>query len=137
MSDETTEDAAEKLQERAARGIELYVPTTLNEDGSFGFSYAGALCSVRATTLAEGLDVLSLTAVLAWDRNASATMHRRVAERNAACQFGSISAIGEGRTLDVVLRYTFPATGLNDDALITMLVLALTEVEKSRVGLVP
>lgn len=134
MSDDT---AAEDLQKRAAQGIELYVPTTLNEDGSFGFSYAGALCSVRVTNLAEGLDVLSLTAVLAWDRSASATLHRRVAERNAACQFGSISAVGQGRTLDVILRYTFPATGLGDDALTTMLVLALTEVEKSRVGLIP
>lgn len=134
MSDDT---AAEELQKRAAQGIELYVPTTLNDDGSFGFSYAGSLCSVRATTLAEGLDVLTLTAVLAWDRNTSATLHRRVAERNAACQFGSVSAIGEGRTLDVVLRYTFPATGLGDDALTTMLVLALTEVERSRVGLIP
>lgn len=140
MTDEQADsvlDAAEVLQARARSGLELYVEATVNDDGSLGFSFSGALCSLRALTLAEGLDVLTLTAILAWERNASATLHRRVADRNAACQFGTISAIGSGRSLDVVLRYTFPATGLGDDALVTMLMLVLSEVEKARVGLVP
>ena len=38
---------------------------------------------------------------------------------------------------DVVLRYTFPAGGLDDDALTTMLALVLTGVESSRRGLLP
>ena len=35
---------------------------------ALGFEFEGALCSMRAVTLAPGLDVLSLTCVLAWDR---------------------------------------------------------------------
>ena len=37
----------------------------------------------------------------------------------------------------MVLRYTFPAAGLDDGALTTMLALVLAGVESSRQGLVP
>ncbi|PSJ20305.1 hypothetical protein CVH10_18310, partial [Halomonas sp. ND22Bw] len=106
-------------------------------DGSLGFQYSGALCSIQAMNLSEGLDVLSMTCVLAWDRPVSAALHRKVAERNRTIQFGSIAVFGHGSLADVILRYTFPAAGLDDEALTTMLLLALTGADTARQGLIP
>lgn len=128
---------AEDLQRRAAAALSAFVDVALDEDGSIRFDHSGALCSLRAVTLAPGLDVLSLTSVLAWDRPPSATLDERVAQRNADLQFGAISVIRQSEGADVVLRYTFPAGGLGDDALTTMLALVLSGVESSRQGLLP
>lgn len=128
-------DAAEALQERARAALGGFVAVDTDDDGSLRFEYGGALCSLRAVTLADGLDVLSLTGVLAWDRTVSTTLHRRVAERNAHLQFGSIVVVTRGRQADVVLRYTFPATGLSDAPLATMLLLVLSGAEEARKGL--
>jgi hypothetical protein len=130
-------DPAEDLQRRAAAALSAFVDVTFDTDGSIRFDHSGALCSLRAVTLAPGLDVLSLTSVLAWDRPDSATLDARVAERNADLQFGAINVIRQPDGADVVLRYTFPAGGLDDDALTTMLALVLAGVESSRQGLVP
>ena len=127
--------AAERLQAQAAAVLSRFVDVRMGDDASLGFEYGGALCSLRAVTLADGLDVLSLTGVLAWDRTLKPTLHKRVAERNAQAQFGSISVITRGKLADVVLRYTFPATGLDDAPLTTMLLLVLSGIEDARQGL--
>ena len=57
----------------------------------------------------------------------AAALHKRVAERNAEMQFGSITRDPPVASwADVILRYTFPADGLDDGALTTMLLLALS-----------
>ena len=132
-----SDTAAEALQRRAIVALTPFVDFTANDDGSVSFSYEGALCSLRAVTLSPGLDVLSLTCVLAWDRPLGAKLVKRVADRNDALQFGSISVIGNGKLADVVMRYTFPAAGLADDALATMLLLVLSGAQLSRQGLLP
>lgn len=131
----STVDPAAALQDRARAALAGFVAVEADDDGSLRFEYGGALCSLRAVTLADGLDVLSLTGVLAWDRTAKPALHKRVAERNAHAQFGSISVITRGKLADVVLRYTFPATGLTDAPLATMLLLVLSGIEDARQGL--
>ncbi|WP_305091833.1 YbjN domain-containing protein [Prescottella sp. R16] len=126
---------AEALQERARAALSGFVAVEMDDDGALRFEYGGALCSLRAVTLADGLDVLSITAVLAWDRTLKPALHKRVAERNASLQFGSIDVITRGKLADVLLRYTFPATGLADAPLATMLLLVLSGVEDARRGL--
>ena len=133
----TSSVAATELQTRARQGLSRMMDVTENDDGSLGFEYGGALCSLRAVTLSPGLDVLSLTCVLAWDRPLRAALTKRVADRNNALQFGSITVIGHGKLADVVMRYTFPASGLSDEALTTMLLLVLSGADRSRQGLVP
>lgn len=130
-------DGANALQERAAKALEHFVTVDIAADGSLGFEYAGALCSLSAMTLSAGLDVLSMTCVLAWDRPVSAGLHKKVAERNSSVQFGSIATFSHGRLVDVILRYTFPAAGLDDEALTTMLLLALSGADTARQGLLP
>ncbi|NLG55266.1 MAG: hypothetical protein GX542_06410 [Rhodococcus sp.] len=125
------------LQGRVERSLAEYVDVSTADDGSLSFNYAGALCSITVVHLADGLDVVSMTCVLVWDRPASTALHKKVADRNAAVQFGSISAFGHGRLLDVVLRYAFPAAGLSDEALTTMLLLVLGGADTARTGLIP
>lgn len=123
------------LQARAEIALAQFATVVVGEEGSLGFDYAGALCSLRSVALSPGLEVLSLTAVLAWDRPMKASLHKKVADRNADSQFGSISVNAHDKFADVLLRYTFPAGGLDDEALMTMLVLVLGGVEKARAGL--
>ncbi|NLU85031.1 YbjN domain-containing protein [Rhodococcus sp. HNM0569] len=129
--------AADDLLVRTADALRVFTQVDTADDGSLRFDYAGALCSLNAMTLTDGLDVVSLTCVLAWDRPASAALHKRVAARNDELQFGTVVAFTRGRTVDVVLRYAFPASGLDDTALTTMLLLVLSGAETAREGLVP
>lgn len=130
-------DATDELQARAGACLERYDVAVRVEDGGLGFEYEGALCSLRAVNLAPGLDVLTLTCVLAWDRPLKPQLHKRVADRNAELQFGSITIIGHLKQADVILRYTFPAAGLDDEALATMLLLVLSGAGRARQGLLP
>nr|WP_233608375.1 hypothetical protein [Nocardia stercoris] len=108
------------------------------EDEALGFEYDGTLCSLRAVTLVPGLDVLTFTGVLAWDRPLKPQLHKKVADRNAGLQFGTITVIARAKQLaDIVLRYTFPAGGLDDEALTTMLLLVLSGAGQARKGLIP
>ncbi|MCM6773634.1 hypothetical protein NDR87_09150 [Nocardia sp. CDC159] len=129
--------AAEELQARAGACLARCDIAVRVEDGGLGFEFEGALCSLRGVNLADGLDVLTLTCVLAWDRPLKPQLHKRVADRNNALQFGSITVIGHEKLADVILRYTFPAAGLSDDALTTMLLLVLSGAGRARKGLVP
>lgn len=130
-------NSTEELQVRAGACLTRYDVAVRTEDSGLGFEYDGALCSLRAVNLAPGLDVLTLTCVLAWDRPQKPQLHKRVAERNAALQFGSITVIGHDKQADVIMRYTFPAAGLDDEALATMLLLVLSGAGRARQGLLP
>ncbi|KAF0845781.1 hypothetical protein FNL39_106170 [Nocardia caishijiensis] len=124
------------LQARTGACLQMQeVDVRVDPDGSLGFEYDGALSSIRAVTLAPGLTVLSMTCVLAWDRPLKPQLHKRVAERNAEIQFGSVTLISRGKLADIILRYTFPAEGLDDQALTTMLLLTLSGASKARQGL--
>ncbi|MFF0529624.1 YbjN domain-containing protein [Nocardia amikacinitolerans] len=127
-----------ELQARAGACLDQYdIDVRVDPEGSLGFEYEGALCSLRAVNLAPGLDVVSMTCVLAWDRPLKPQLHKRVAERNNNLQFGSLTVIGHGKLADVILRYTFPAAGLDDQALTTMLLLVLSGAGRARQGLLP
>ncbi|WP_019928679.1 hypothetical protein [Nocardia sp. BMG111209] len=134
---DSADPAVEELQVRAGACLMSYEIQVRVEAGGLGFEYDGALCSLRAVSLAPGLEVLTLTCVLAWDRPLKPQLHKRVAERNAALQFGSITVVGHEKLADVILRYTFPAAGLTDEALATMLLLVLSGAGRARHGLVP
>ncbi|WP_280498597.1 hypothetical protein [Nocardia cyriacigeorgica] len=127
-----------ELQARAGACLSMYdIDVRVDNDGSLRFDYEGPLCSLGAVNLTTGLDVLTLTCVLAWDRPLKPQLHKRVAERNSTLQFGSIVVIGHGKLADIVLRYTFPAAGLDDHALATMLLLVLSGAGQARQGLLP
>ncbi|WP_407443579.1 hypothetical protein [Rhodococcus sp. (in: high G+C Gram-positive bacteria)] len=103
-----------------------------NGDGSFGFDYGAVPFALQVVTLTEGLDVVSLTGVLAWDLPLGDEVRIRVASAAEALQFGSIHVIERESVADVIVRYSFPATGLEDSPLTTMLLLVLDGVAEAR-----
>ncbi|EOM77256.1 hypothetical protein DW322_16425 [Rhodococcus rhodnii] len=125
-------DAAQTLLARTEAALAPLGAVERADDGSLRFEYSGALCSVSAMTLTDGLDVLALTCVLAWDVPASDAVPQRIATLNADIQFGTVLAVDRGETVDVILRYTFPAGGLDDTALTTMVLLVLSATADAR-----
>jgi hypothetical protein len=95
------------------------------EDNSLTVYYQGTVVSMRALTLAPGLDVLSLTQVLAWDLPVTDQLRTDVEQASATSNFGTVKLTIHEVTADVLLHYTFPAGTLGDDALRTMLMMVL------------
>ena len=101
-------------------------------DDALTVTHGGTVASIRVVTIAEGLDMVSLTQMLAWDLPVSAELHERVAEQTARTLLGTVTLVArpadagtDGRLADVMLRYNFPGAGLDDDALQTLILMVL------------
>ena len=51
----------------ARSALERYHDVTVDDDGTLTFAHGGVVCAVQGTELDEGLPVLNLTCVVAWD----------------------------------------------------------------------
>lgn len=126
------------------------VTTVLDaDDESLTVGLEGTVASLRVVTIAEGLEMVSLTQPLAWDLALTATLRDRVGVQAGQTLLGSVVLVEKTdpgpetatngasspstsrrssvkKTADVLLRYNFPATGLSDDALRTLVVLVLS-----------
>ena len=120
-------------QDRAGRRRSTRSLTaTREDDGAITLHHDGTVASLRVVTIAEGLEMVSLTQILAWDlplddkicatggraRPANAAGHG-VAGRES-------DAPGGLEVADVMLRYNFPGRGLTDDALRTLIMMVLS-----------
>ncbi|HJT90722.1 MAG TPA: hypothetical protein VJ777_02105, partial [Mycobacterium sp.] len=93
---------------------------------------------------AEGLDMVSLTQILAWDLLLDSKLRAKVAKHANDTLLGTVSLVEKGaarrdskKTADVMLRYNFPAGGLSDDALRTLILMVLAtgaDVRRALVG---
>ena len=122
------------------------VSTVLDEDDDgLTVSHEGTVASLRVVTIAEGLEMVSLTQPLAWDLPLTNKTRERVAEHASKTMLGTVvlvekiveapvngsSSTGAKRkspakkAADVLLRYNFPAAGLSDEALRTLILLVL------------
>jgi hypothetical protein len=117
------------------------VSTLVEEtDGALTVTVDGMVASLRVVTIAEGLDMVSLTQPLAWDLPLDNKIRQRVAEQAGRTMLGTVALVekvaGVGpaatngstskKVGDVMLRYNFPAGGLTEDALRTLILLVLT-----------
>ncbi|TQR85521.1 hypothetical protein D8S82_16840 [Mycobacterium hodleri] len=105
--------------------------TTLVEesDGALTVTVDGLVASLRVVVIADGLEMVSLTQPLAWDLPLSNEIRDRVAEQAGLVMLGTVTLVeklGDGRVADVMLRYNFPAAGLSEEALRTLILLVLT-----------
>lgn len=121
--------------------------TVLESDAeSVTVGHEGTVASLRVVTIADGLEMVSLTQPLAWDLPLTNATRERVAEHAGRTMLGSVVLVeklvetpangaAKGSTTgrssakkvaDVLLRYNFPAAGLSDDALATLLLLVLS-----------
>lgn len=141
------------LQERLAAILRDVVPVEEEPDGGLTVRHDGTFASLRVVNIAEDLDLVSLTQILAWDLPLTKKLGARVAEQGRATNFGSVTMVekinddaargnsGKGaahspvKTVDVMLRYNFPGAGLTDDALRTLVLLVLDTGARMRAAL--
>jgi hypothetical protein len=127
------------LQDRLAEVLGEILPLTREEDGAITVHHDGTFASLRVVEVAEGLELVSLTQILAWDLPLDAKLRAKVADHAHSTLLGTVSlaaksghkeiAAGAKRNsknvADVLLRYNFPAAGLSDDALRTLVLMVL------------
>jgi hypothetical protein len=136
------------LSERLASVLAEILPMTREDDGALTVQHEETFASLRVVTIAEDLDLVSLTQVLAWDLPLDSKIRARVAKHAHDTLLGTVSLVekvgtphkGTGnskKTGDVLLRYNFPAAGLTDDALRTLVLMVLAtgaDVRRALVG---
>lgn len=135
------------LQERLASVLGDVVPVDAESDGALTIRHGGTIASLRVVNIAEDLDLVSLTQVLAWDLPLTKKIADQVARQARDSNFGSVALVekvngeavqrcsgkGAAKSADVIVRYNFPGTGLTDDALRTLVLLVLdTGAEMAR-----
>ncbi len=129
------------LQQRLATVLADALSVEEESDGALTVRHDGTLASLRVVNIAEDLDLVSLTQILAWDLPLTKRLRDRVAREARESQLGMVtlvektgptSAVGKSsskrnstQTVDVMLRYNFPGAGLTDDALRTLVLLVL------------
>jgi hypothetical protein len=132
-----TQEAATtaRLMTAAKEALENYHDVHVDDDGALTFRHADVPCAVQAMQLAEGLTVLSLTCVVAWDLPATDELAQSVAERAGQGLFGTLGVVRTERGMDVTLRYAFPAEGMASAPLGTLLMLVVATASQLRTEL--
>ncbi len=128
------------MLDMARAALERYHDVTVDHDGTLTFAHGGVVCAVQGTELDEGLSVLNLTCVVAWDLAVDPDPERDVPTRVALGAgeglFGTPRVIRGERGWDVTLRYAFPASGLDEKAIGTLLMLVVSSASSMRGELV-
>lgn len=95
-------------------------------DGSLTMNHGGTVASLRTVAIADDLEMVSLTQVLAWDLPCNADLRKNVAAHANATMLGTVALVDRpGKRADVMLRYNFPAAGLSGSALQTLILMVL------------
>ncbi len=127
------------LQERLASILGDVLPVEEEPDGALTIRHDGTFASLRVVNIAEDLDLVSLTQILAWDLPLTKKISDQVAKQARDSNFGSVTLVEKvsekavqrnsgksgAKIGDVMLRYNFPGAGLTDDALRTLILLVL------------
>ena len=123
-----------EMLETARAALERYHDVTVDDDGALTFAHGGVVCAVQGTELDEGLPVLNLTCVVAWDLPDD-DVPSRVGLGVGEGLFGTPRVIRGERGWDVTLRYAFPASGLDERAMGTLLMLVVASASSMRAEL--
>ena len=121
------------LQERLATVLDDILPIQREDDGALTVHHDETFASLRVVTIADGLDMVSLTQILVWDLLLDSKIRNRIARHARDTLLGTVSLVEKSagakrnskKAGDVLLRYNFPAGGLTDDALRTLILLVL------------
>lgn len=102
------------------------IPVQTEEDGALTVRHDGTFASLRTIQVTEGLDLISLSQLLARDLPLNSDLRERVAAQANSAMFGTIALTERpGDLADVMLRYNFPAAGLDSSALQTLVLMVL------------
>jgi len=127
------------LQERLASILRDVLPVEEESDGGLTVRHDGTFASLRVVNIAEDLDLVSLTQIVAWDLPLTKKLSDQVAKHARDSNLGTVtltekisekavqrnSGKGAAKTADVMLRYNFPGAALTDEALRTLILLVL------------
>jgi hypothetical protein len=123
----------------ARTALERYHDVAVDDDGTLTFAHGGVVCAVQGTELEEGLPVLNLTCVVAWDLppdpDPKCDVPMRVAMGAGEGLFGTARVIRGEHGWDVTFRYAFPAAGLEEKAMGTLLMLVVGGASSMRAEL--
>lgn len=119
----------------ARTALERFHDVHVDDDGALTFAHGGVVCAVQGLDLEEGLPVLNITCVVAWDLPAAEDVPTRVAMGAGEGLFGTPRVIRGENGWDVTLRYAFPASGLDDKAMGTLLMLVVSSASSLRAEL--
>ncbi|MEV6912501.1 hypothetical protein [Amycolatopsis sp. NPDC051071] len=133
MTTEAADTAA--LLTSAREALERYLEVHVDDDGALTFAHADVPCVIQATRLAEGLTVLSLTCVVAWDLPDDPAIAVSAAERAGQGLFGTLGVVRSEKGIDITLRYAFPAEGMEPSPLGTLLMLVVSTASQLRTDL--
>ncbi|HEX3284511.1 MAG TPA: hypothetical protein VHT50_07580 [Mycobacterium sp.] len=128
------------LAERLRVVLDGVLPFEEEEDGALTVHHEHTFASLRAVTIGEGLDMVSLTQIVAWDLRLDNDIRDKVSRLAHDTVLGTVSLAEQvvgGGVADVTLRYNFPAEGLSDEALQTLIVMVLSagaDVREALVG---
>jgi hypothetical protein len=114
------------LQQRLFDVLDGVMPIRREDDGALTVQHDGTLASLRVVTVAEGLELVSLSQILAWDVPLDRQIRARIAAQARDTMLGTVTLIEKKRIGVVLLRYNFPGSGLTDDALRTLILLVLS-----------
>lgn len=134
MTDAEAETTA-RLLTAAREALELFHEVHVDDDGALSFRHGEVPCAVQAMQLADGLTMLSLTCVVAWDLPDEPGLAVSAAERAGQGLFGTLGVVHTERGMDVTLRYAFPADGLAPSPLSTILMLVVSTASQLRADL--
>jgi L-aminopeptidase/D-esterase-like protein len=114
-----------ELGARLAEVLTAVVPVEVEPDGALTVRYEGTFASLRSVTIADDIEMVSVTQVLAWDLPVNADLRKRVAAQAQSTMLGTVTFVESGKRGDVMLRYNFPGEGLADKALQTLVLMVL------------
>ena len=119
----------------ARKALENYNDVTVDDDGALTFAHGGVVCAVQGLELDEGLPVLNITCVVAWDLPLDRDIPNLVALGATEGLFGTPRVIRGEEGWDVTLRYAFPASGLEEKPMGTLLMLVVGSASALRAEL--
>lgn len=134
------------LLERLTSALGEVLTLVEESDGALTVTMEGTVASVRVVMIADDLEMVSLTQPLAWDLPLNNKIRERVAEHASQTMLGAVVLVEKlvqtpangsssksaarrapvKKVADVMLRYNFPAAGLSEDALRTLILLVLS-----------
>ena len=110
-----------------AAALSPVISLEIEDDGALTVRHEGTVASLREVTIAEGLDMVSLTQVLAWDLPVNSDLRKCVAAQANTTLLGTVTLVDRpGGHADVLLRYNFPVGGLDERALQTLVIMVLS-----------
>ncbi len=117
------------LADRMRAALDGVLPYQEEDDGALTVHHDHTFASLRVVAIADDLEMVSLTQIVAWDLPLDNDIRGKVAHLANSTVLGTVSLaeqVAGGDVGDVTLRYNFPAAGLTDHALQTLIMMVLS-----------